>query len=164
MVSRSSVGQHNSREANALRNQRLQRSSWFLRRLLLDGHNCQRQDILVFQQASSFLRESFAGVEDTNSFLFLSQEWHRTCKKVFTEEALKLRMSNIHFYPFKETKSLLEEEKGFCGCRTGFIAADNIIAAELFILLPVICNNIRKKGEQISQNRGNVEYSSISGL
>ena len=113
MVSRSSVGQHNSREANALRNQRLQRSSWFLRRLLLDGHNCQRQDILVFQQASSFLRESFAGVEDTNSFLFLSQEWHRTCKKVFTEEALKLRMSNIHFYPFKETKSLLEEEKGF---------------------------------------------------
>ena len=41
MVSRSSVGQHNSHEANALRNQRNQTSSWFLRRLLLDGYNCQ---------------------------------------------------------------------------------------------------------------------------
>ena len=59
----------------------------------------------------------FSGLDDTNSFLFLSQEWHRTCGKGFTEAALKLRMSNIHLYPFKETKSLLEEEKGFVDTR-----------------------------------------------
>ena len=136
MVSRSSVGQHNSREANALRNQRHQRSSWFLRRLLLDGHNCQRQYILVFQQPSSFFWESFAGVEETNSFLFLSLEWHRTCRKGFTD-VLKLRRSNIHFYPFMRQHHC-SKKKRFCGCKTGFIAAGIIIAAELFILLPVI--------------------------
>ena len=86
----------------------------FLRRLLLDGHNCQRQYILVFQQPSSFLWENFAGVEDTNSFLFLSQEWHRMCRKGFTEQALAKAQNEQHpFLSFQRDKIIARRRKRF---------------------------------------------------
>ena len=136
----------------------------FLRRLLLDGHNCQRQYILVFQQPSSFLWESFSGVEDTNSFLFLSQEWHKTCRKGFTDEVLKLRRSNIHFYPFRRQHHCSKKKKVLWMQYWIYCSGHHRRRRAVYSFTSHICNNIRKKGEQISQNRGNVEYSSISGL